>query len=154
MADEKNKLIDQSITQVDNYYIRGDDFPVTGKGSDLIPAGKEHGFAQGHNELVEAPCGNRNLEDSGDQTPSVWGKGGTTWTVETNHGESNSSADSPSFGNSVNFVTGKMDGYEERVSPIGNVADMNVHIPEGKGKPSPGVKTKGVGSASVGVENA
>lgn len=153
MADEqiaKNKLVDQTPTQVDNYYVRGGDFPVSGKGSDLIPAGKPYGFSQGHNELVEAPEGNRNLEDDGDQTPSVWGKGGKAWTVETNRGESNSAASDANIMNGVDFVSGKFTGGD--ASPVGEVVDMNVHIPAGHGKPSAGVSAR-TGNAPVGLKN-
>lgn len=137
---EKNKLVPLNPSQVDNYNATGADFPVSGKGSDLIPAGKPHGYAEGKNQLVEAPCGNRNLEDDGDQTPSVWGKGGKTWTVETNRGEGNGAASSVSYMNSVDLVSGMMDGGDP--SPIGEVTDMNVHIPAGSGKPPVGIGTR------------
>lgn len=150
-SEEKNQLVSQSVQQVDTYYVRGDEFSVQGSGSDKIPAGKPHGYAEGHNELATAPEGNRNLEDDGDMTPSVWGKGGKTWAVEVNKGEANSSADSVSYVNSVNCVTGQMDGGEKSV--IGETSDMNVHIPATQGKVTPGVSTRGVGSASVGVGN-
>jgi len=124
---EKNKLVPLNPSQVDNYNATGADFPSTGKGSDLIPAGKPHGYAEGKNELVKAPCGNRNLEDDGDLTPSVWGKGGKAFSVETNRGESNSSAESMSIMNSVNLSTGMMDGGSS--TKVGEIVDMNVHIP-------------------------
>jgi hypothetical protein len=128
-SDEHNKLVDQTMTQVDPYRVRGTDFPAADKPAPQVPANYPHGFSQGHNELVEAPCGNRNLEDSGDQTPSVWGKGGKTWTVETNRGEGSEAATSMSYMNSVNLVSGMMDGGSP--TPVGEVTDMNVHIPAG-----------------------
>jgi hypothetical protein len=124
---EKNKLVPLNPSQVDNYNATGADFPSTGKGSDLIPSGKPYGYAEGKDKLVDAPEGNRNLEDSGDMTPSVWGKGGKAFTVQTNSGESNSSASSVSYMNSVNLVTGMMDGGSP--TKVGEVVDMNVRIP-------------------------
>jgi hypothetical protein len=124
---EKNKLVPLNNDQVDVYNANGRDFPVSGSSSDLIPAGKPVGWAEGQNKLVDAPAGNRNLEDSGDITPSVWGKGGKTWNVKKNSGESNVAAVAASIPNSVNLQTGIMDGGDP--TPVKEIQDLNVHIP-------------------------
>ena len=148
---EKNKLVPLNPNQVDNYNATGGDFPAPTKGSDLIPAGKPHGYAEGKNELVEAPCGNRNLEDSGDLTPSVWGKGGTTWTVQANKGEGSESATSVSYMNSVDLVSGLMDGGDP--SPVGEITDMNVKMPPARGGAAAVGKKDMRNGAPVGVSN-
>jgi len=148
-SEEKNALVSQSIQQVDSYYVRGDEFVVGGKGSDVVVTSKPHGWAEGHNELVEAACDNAALESDGDMTPSVWGKGGKAFPVETNRGEGNGPASSMTYMGGVDCVTGMTTGGDP--SPVGEVTDMNVHIPAGRGKASPGTGNKPVGSASVGA---
>lgn len=52
------------------------------------------------NQKMESP---RNCEDSGDMTPSVWGKGGTKFAVS----QANEGSSGVSFSEGVDLVTGK-----------------------------------------------
>ncbi len=128
---EKNKLVPLNPNQVDNYNATGGDFPAPTKGSDLIPAGKPHGYA--------------------DLTPSVWGKGGTTWTVQANKGEGSESATSVSYMNSVDLVSGLMDGGDP--SPVGEIVDLNVKMPPARGGAAAVGKKDMRNGAPVGVSN-
>ena len=84
--DGKNSLVSQTENQTDPGDAKPGDFPAKG--------GMKHGqMAEGANQLSNAPDCPRTLEDggwgaSGVGTPSVWGKGGGHFKVETNKGES------------------------------------------------------------------
>lgn len=101
---EQDKLVSESIAQVDPYRVTGKDFPVK------TPAGHEYGFESGKDELVDAPCGVRHLEDGGEGsgygTPSVWGKGGKAFPVGKNGGEGESKPSGMSYGYSINCESG------------------------------------------------
>jgi hypothetical protein len=112
---------------------RGGDWTVGGKGvAGNEQSGREAGFMEGLNELAKAPCGNRNLEDDGDMTPSVWGKGGKAFPVKTNDGESETSAVSKAsdmaFFPGVNLESGALmpAGAQTRVK---ETVDYATHIP-------------------------
>ena len=99
--DSKNSLIDQSATQVDNYEVKPESFPSGG--------GQKHGaMAEGANRLSKAPCSPSQLEDDGDLTPSVWGKGGKAFSVEKNKGEGDSAPSKMSIKASVDFASGQI----------------------------------------------
>jgi len=110
--DSKNSLIDQSATQVDNYEVKPESFPSGG--------GQKHGaMAEGANQLSNAPCGVRHLEDggegSGPGTPSVWGKGGSAFSVEKNKGEGDSAPSKVSISYGVDFSSGQVSPNVETV---------------------------------------
>ena len=107
MKNGKDELISQSMEQVDNYKVRPESFPMKGV--------KPVGMAEGKDKLSDAPDCPRTLEDSGwgpsgAGTPSVWGKGGTHFKVETNKGESEEGSPSKvTAPRSVNFETGQIE---------------------------------------------
>jgi hypothetical protein len=96
-------LIKQSNTKVDSNLSKPSDYPAVG------PTGPA-GMSKGDNQLVkqtDTQQGPRGLEDSGDNTPSVWGK--ENWTVATNGGEAGTSPSALSYTRQgVSCVTGQM----------------------------------------------
>ena len=75
-----------------------------------VGASGPEGQASGSNQLIkqsENQCGPRHTQDSGDNTPSVWGKDGE-FTVGKSKGEGGMASTSVSFKGSVNFETGEM----------------------------------------------
>lgn len=87
--------------------------PREAKGSDWpnVGASGPAGQASGQNQLItqtENQCGPRHTQDSGDNTPSVWGSDGG-FTVMKNKGESGSAPVSMSYKRGgVDFETGQM----------------------------------------------
>lgn len=81
------------------------DYPAVG------PMGAA-GMAEGAGKLVplsELQEGPRHNADSGEQTPSVWGKAGTLYTVEKNKGEGGMASTAVSIKGSLNLETGQME---------------------------------------------
>lgn len=75
-----------------------------------VGASGPEGQESGSNQLIkqsENQCGPRHTQDSGDNTPSVWGKDGE-FTVTKNKGESGSAPSSLSIKGSINLETGQM----------------------------------------------
>lgn len=130
---DHDELIALGDFQKDPYRTRGTDWTVGGKGvAGNEQSGREAGFSEGMDELATAPCGNRNLEDSGDMTPSVWGKGGKTWTVSQNDGESGTDGVSKPQGISVMPQVDLLTGKFVNAGPatrVGEIVDVNTHIP-------------------------
>lgn len=87
------------------------DSPRNSKASDYPAVGPQGpaGEASGAGQLIKQTTnqmGPMHTQDSGDQTPSVWGKAGE-FTVEKNKGEGTGSS-SISYKGSVDFNTGSM----------------------------------------------
>ncbi len=130
---EKDSLVPQGGNLSSPRNARGADWTVGGKGvAGNEQSGREAGFMEGLNELAKAPCGNRNLEDDGDMTPSVWGKGGKAFPVKINDGESETSAVSKAsdmaFFPGVDLATGKLMPAHEQTR-VKETVDYCTHIP-------------------------
>ena len=110
MADSKNKMVDQSIEQVDNYKVKPESFSYKSHASRDAQSGLPHGTAEGKDKMASGICESpANLEDSGDMTPAVWGKGGKAFTVQTSKGESDEGSPSKvSMDCGVDFETGQV----------------------------------------------
>ena len=106
-----DEMVSQSIEQKDPYRAKASDFPYKSHVSVDAQSGLPHGTAEGKDKLATSMCESpRQLESDGDLTPSVWGKGGKAFKVETNGGESDDSSPSKvSIPHSVNFVTGQVE---------------------------------------------
>jgi hypothetical protein len=99
---DKNSLVSLPGNLENPRNTTASDFPSSG--------GMKAGMAEGKNELTkqsENQEGPRHAEDSGDGTPSVWGKGGKGFSV----GQSKSETGTAMSGREgVDFVSGKITG--------------------------------------------
>lgn len=131
---EHDKLIPETLEQKDPYRAKGSDFPVKNVMARHGQSGS-HGTAEGMDALAhqsETQCGVRHNEDGGagehgSGTPSEWGKGGKQFTVEVNKGESEEEGKETSIPESVNLMTGYLEGGSR--TRVQEVPQYNVKIP-------------------------
>ena len=94
-----DEMVSQSMEQVDNYMVKPESFPAKG--------GLAKGYTENANKIGMGVSSPSYLEDNGDLTPSVWGKGGKAFKVETSKGESDEGSPSKvSIDCSVDLKTG------------------------------------------------
>lgn len=117
---EKDTLVSLNAAQTSPNEAKPSDFPSGGSGQ--MAEGKDQLCGQTANQR-----GPRQAQDSGDMTPSVWGK--ATHTVSTNKGESSSGLKSVSDPNSVDLVTGKLVVSGYGATKVGEVGDPKASIP-------------------------